>query len=58
MLLSIPSLWRLAVLAAARKRLDAEEFGYCLACGDDIAEARLKIDPAVTLCVDCQSTRS
>lgn len=49
---------RLAVLAAARKRLDVDEFGYCLACGDDIAEARLKIDPAVTLCVDCQSTRS
>ena len=49
---------RLAVLAAARKRLDTDKYGYCLACGDDIAEARLKIDPAVTLCVDCQSTRS
>ena len=45
---------RLAVLAAALNRLDEDEFGYCLACGEDISRQRLEIDPAVTLCVDCQ----
>ena len=44
---------RLAVLAAALKRMDEDEFGYCLRCGEDIPQARLDVDPAVTLCVDC-----
>ena len=44
---------RLAVLAAALKRMDDGEFGYCLRCGKDIPPARLDVDPAVTLCVDC-----
>ena len=44
---------RLATLAAALKRMDANEFGYCLRCGEDIPPARLDVDPAVTLCVDC-----
>lgn len=45
---------RLATLAAALHRLDKDEFGYCLACGEDIFRQQLEIDPAVTLCVDCQ----
>ena len=48
---------RLAVLAAALRRLDADEYGYCLACGEDILPERLEIDPAVTLCVACQDRR-
>ena len=44
---------RLAILAAALKRMDEDEFGYCLGCGEDIPPARLDVDPAVTLCVDC-----
>ena len=48
---------RLAALASARKRIDSDDYGYCLGCVEDIAEARLKIDPAVTLCVDCQALR-
>ena len=48
---------RLAALASARRRIDSDDYGYCLGCGEDIAEARLKIDPAVTLCVDCQALR-
>ena len=35
-------------LASARRRIDDDDYGYCLGCGEDIAEARLKIDPAVT----------
>ena len=44
---------RLAILAAALKRMDEDEFGYCLKCGEDIPPARLDVDPAVTLCIDC-----
>ena len=45
---------RIAVLKAALQRLDENEFGYCLSCGEGIPKARLAIDPAATLCVDCQ----
>lgn len=44
---------RLAVLVAALGRLDEDEYGYCLRCGEDIPAARLDVDLAVTLCVDC-----
>jgi len=40
-------------LFAALKRMDDGEFGYCEECGDEIAEARLRLDPAATRCVDC-----
>ena len=48
---------RLAVLNAALRRLEADEYGYCLACGEDILPERLAIDPAVTLCFGCQERR-
>jgi DnaK suppressor protein len=48
---------RLAILAAALRRMDEDEYGYCLSCGDDIAAARLAADPAATLCLDCQRGR-
>ena len=35
------------------RRLDQDEFGYCLAFGEHISW-RLEIGLAVTLCVDCQ----
>lgn len=44
---------RLQVLVAALGRLDEDEYGYCLRCGEDIPAARLDVDPAVTLCVGC-----
>lgn len=44
---------RLQVLVAALGRLDEDEYGYCLRCGEDIPVARLDVDPAVTLCVGC-----
>ena len=48
---------RLAVLGAALRWVDEDEYGYCLACGEDILPERLEIDPAVTLCVSCQDRR-
>ena len=40
-------------LQAALQRLQEEEFGYCLECGDEIAEARLLANPAVLKCMSC-----
>lgn len=38
---------------AALDRIATGEFGYCLACGDEIAEARLRNNPAVATCIAC-----
>jgi len=42
-------------LSAALKRLDENEFGYCVDCGDDILRERLEFDPSVTRCISCAS---
>jgi DnaK suppressor protein len=42
-------------IGAALGRLDEGEWGWCLRCGEEIAEARLEHDPSVTLCVKCAS---
>jgi DnaK suppressor protein len=45
----------IARIDAALKRLDAGDYGYCLSCGEEIALARLDLDPAIPTCVDCAS---
>ena len=40
---------------SALARVDEGEWGYCLACGEEIAEARLRNDPSVAKCVGCAS---
>ena len=40
-------------LQAALRRLDEGEFGYCEDCGEDIAQARLELDPAAAKCIQC-----
>lgn len=40
-------------IAAALARIEAGEFGYCSACGDEIAPKRLALDPAAALCMSC-----
>lgn len=42
-----------AAIDAALRRLDNDEFGYCLRCGEDIAPARLEHNPSVTTCISC-----
>lgn len=44
-------------LKAALQRVESGEFGECLDCGEPIAEARMKNDPAVTLCIECAGAR-
>lgn len=40
-------------IAAALKRIDADEYGDCIRCGEEIAARRLELDPATPLCLDC-----
>lgn len=40
-------------ILAALQRLDEDEYGYCVECGDEIAEKRLAVDPAAAFCINC-----
>jgi DnaK suppressor protein len=40
---------------AALKRIETGDYGYCLECGDEIAEKRLAFDASVTFCIGCAS---
>jgi DnaK suppressor protein len=42
-------------IAAALRRVEAGEYGFCAMCGEDIALKRLELDPAAPLCIDCAS---
>ncbi|WP_350333799.1 TraR/DksA family transcriptional regulator [Coralliovum pocilloporae] len=44
-------------IKAALVRINHDDYGYCLSCGDDIADKRLDIDPTATQCVSCASTQ-
>ncbi|PKM31835.1 MAG: molecular chaperone DnaK [Gammaproteobacteria bacterium HGW-Gammaproteobacteria-11] len=39
------------------RRLDEDDFGYCVDCGEPIAPGRLRIEPAATRCVQCASSQ-
>jgi len=39
----------------ALKRLDADCYGECTECGEEIAPARLEASPEVSLCICCAS---
>lgn len=40
-------------IGAALKRLDEGEYGYCITCGEAIAQKRLEHDPSVANCIGC-----
>jgi DnaK suppressor protein len=42
-----------ARIRAAIGRIDEGEWGYCVACGEEIAEGRLRNDPSLATCVGC-----
>lgn len=44
-------------IETALTRIDGDEYGYCLTCGDEIPEKRLELDPTVAVCVDCAQQR-
>lgn len=43
----------LARIAAALRRIEEGEYGWCSDCGEPIARRRLKIDPAAPQCIAC-----
>lgn len=43
----------LSRIDAALRRIDQDEYGDCLKCGEEIAPERLRVDPAAAFCVDC-----
>ncbi len=45
---------RLANISAALARSDANEYGFCVECGDLIGYERLKIKPDSLFCVSCR----
>ena len=42
-------------IASALARIEDEDFGYCVTCGEEIPMKRLELDPAVTTCIACAS---
>lgn len=42
-----------SAIDAALRRIEEDEFGYCLKCGEEIAPGRLEHNPAVTTCIRC-----
>ena len=40
-------------ITAALLRLDADEYGICIACGMPISEGRLEVYPYADECIDC-----
>ena len=39
--------------AAALRRVETGDYGWCLNCDEEIDVRRLEIDPAAPLCLDC-----
>jgi len=42
-------------IEAALKRMDDGDYGYCVACDDEIQAKRLEMNPAIPTCVSCAS---
>ena len=48
---------RLQLARAALHRLENNEYGDCMACGEEIDMARLEARPESLFCVPCQQAR-
>lgn len=48
---------RLQRVDAALRRVEAGEYGECLACEEPIGFARLEVQPETPLCIGCQTRR-
>lgn len=44
---------KLMQIETALRRIENGDYGYCQECGEEIAAARLQIDPTVLLCFGC-----
>jgi DnaK suppressor protein len=48
----------LRLIEAALGRIESDDYGFCLSCGEDIAVKRLELDPTASLCIDCAQTQN
>lgn len=46
---------QLEKIAAALRRIERGEYGYCIGCDEAINVKRLEFDPAAPLCITCAS---
>jgi len=49
---------QLQKIAAALRRIEHDDYGHCVECGDEIAFQRLQFDPATSLCFTCANAKS
>lgn len=42
-------------ISSALSRIESGDYGYCLKCDERISTARLEVDPAASLCINCAS---
>lgn len=40
-------------IRAALQRIETGDYGWCAACGEPVAKARLAHDPSAALCIGC-----
>ena len=40
-------------IKTALKRIESEEYGYCILCDEEIAIKRLEFDPSLLTCITC-----
>jgi len=40
-------------IQTALRRIEDEEYGYCIFCDEEIAEKRLQFDPSLLTCIAC-----
>lgn len=43
-------------IEATLRRIDEDEYGYCVQCGEEIAAKRLTLDPTTPTCIGCAGT--
>ncbi len=48
----------IARIKAALQRMDEDEFGYCVSCGDEIPTERLDVVPYTPFCVKCADRKT
>jgi DnaK suppressor protein len=48
---------KLLQIEAALQRIEDGDYGHCLECGENIAPARLAVDPSALLCIQCASAQ-
>ena len=42
----------------ALRRIEDDEYGWCIKCGEEIAPKRLEADPSAAMCVSCAGERA